>query len=132
MLTDRGEVAHSEGVSGVRRQNTQHGWETSALLTIDLDPGPPSVLHVSGEIDMSSTEQLRAALTDGLAADPNLVLDLADVTFVDLIGLRAIVEAAQSLDGQQPLRIVNAPRVAKLLALVFPSGLPSVTIQQEA
>jgi anti-anti-sigma factor len=119
-------------VSGVRRQNTQHGWETSALLTIDLDPGPPSVLHVSGEIDMSSTEQLRAALTDGLAADPNLVLDLADVTFVDLIGLRAIVEAAQSLDGQQPLRIVNAPRVAKLLALVFPSGLPSVTIQQEA
>jgi anti-anti-sigma factor len=125
-------VAHSEVVSGVRRQNTKHGWETSALLTIELDPGPPSGLHVSGEIDMSSAEQLSAAITDGLAADPNLVLDLADVTFVDLIGLRAIVEAAQSLNGHQPLRIVNAPRVAKLLALVYPSGIPSLTIQQEA
>jgi anti-anti-sigma factor len=119
-------------VSGVRRQNTQHGWESSALLTIDLEPGSPPHLYLRGEIDMSSSEQLTAALTDALAADPDLVLDLAGVTFIDLIGLRAIVDAAQSLNGQRPLRIVNAPRVAKLLALVYPSGLPSVAIQQEA
>jgi anti-anti-sigma factor len=102
------------------------------LLELHLEPGSPPVLHVQGEIDLATADELRAALEEALSADPALVLDLAGVTFIDLIGLRAVLEPAASLNGQGPLSIVNAPVLTRLLTLVHLSAIPSIAIREEA
>jgi anti-sigma B factor antagonist len=99
------------------------------MLTIECEEGSPPVLHISGELDMATADQLRGALSSGLARDRTLVLDMSGVTFADAIGIRVILEAAESLNGRGPLTIVNAPRVERLLRLVGLSEIPSLSIR---
>jgi anti-sigma B factor antagonist len=99
------------------------------LLMIHIEPGPPPVLRVQGEVDMASADQLRDALGDALEADPTLVVDLAGVTFIDVAGLRAILGPAESLNGRGPLTLVNAGRVARLLAVLDLGDIPSIVIR---
>ena len=87
-------------------------------LLIHLDEGSPRVLHVGGELDLGTADQLRAALKDALSAPTTVIVDMAEVTFVDAAGLRAILQTAQSQNGSGPLTLVNAPRVAWLLEVV--------------
>jgi stage II sporulation protein AA (anti-sigma F factor antagonist) len=87
------------------------------LLSIEVVDGSPPVLRVGGEVDLASAGELRAALTSALAADPNVVVDLADVTFIDVSGVRVILRAAESLNGDGPLVLANASRVTWLLGI---------------
>ena len=102
------------------------------MLTIERESGPPAVLHVRGEIDFLTAEELRSALEDALTLDATVVVDLADVTFVDACGLRVILEVAESLNGRGPLRIVNGHMVERLLRIVGLSAIPSISISHEA
>ena len=101
-------------------------------LSTHLVEGAPPVLHVGGELDMTTSELLGAALRRTMAGDPTVVVDMADVTFVDAAGLRVILQAARSRNGDGPLILVNAPRVAWLLKLVGLEGLPSIVVQDGA
>lgn len=101
----------------------------TGLLSIDVEEGSPPVLLVHGELDLSTAEQLGAALEDGLSADPTLVVDMADVTFVGVAGLRVILRAAESLSGAGPLTLVNASLVARLLELVELREIPSLDLR---
>jgi anti-anti-sigma factor len=101
------------------------------MLDIHLEEGPPPVLHVAGELDIATGDQLRAALVHALSASPTVVLDLSGVTFVDVAGLRAILETAESLNGHGPLAVANAPLVTRLLELVGLAGTPSLAIRDE-
>lgn len=49
--------------------------------------GDLPVLHVSGEIDISTSEKLRGDLQDVLEGSGDVVLDLTEVTFFDSAGL---------------------------------------------
>ena len=49
------------------------------------------VVIASGEIDLASSPELRAALLAPDAQAPNVVLDLREVTFIDSSGLGVIV-----------------------------------------
>lgn len=66
------------------------------------------VVHPSGEIDYSSLEPLREALLDARVAGVHeVVVDLADVTFLDSQGLAVILYAHQrqrSAGGRLALR----------------------------
>lgn len=88
------------------------------LLRTALAEGDPSVLHVAGEIDLSTADQLREALAVVVASDSEVVVDMTDVTFVDASGLRVLVQVAGSLNGRGPLVLENASRVEWLLDLV--------------
>jgi|SRR5689334_22367332 anti-anti-sigma factor len=101
-------------------------------LTIQLVEGSPPVLHVQGELDLATADQLRAALEDAVSAHASVVLDLAGVTFVDVVGLRAILEVADTLNGHGPLQLVNAPKVGRLLGLVGLDGIPSIVLRDGA
>jgi len=101
-------------------------------LSTHLVEGPPPVLHVGGELDMTTAGLLDAALRRAMAGDPAVVVDMAEVTFVDAAGLRVILQAAESRNGDGPLILVNAPRVAWLLKLVGLDGLPSVDVSDGA
>src|SRR5262245_48433892 len=102
------------------------------MLQITHESGPPAVLLVRGEIDVLSAEELRNALQDALSINSTVVVDLAGVTFVDACGLRVILEVADSLNGQGPLRIVNGQKVERLLRIVGLSAIPSISISPEA
>jgi anti-anti-sigma factor len=99
-----------------------------AYLSIDVSGGSPPVLRVRGELDVATADQLGAALTESLAIDPALVVDMAEVTFVDAAGLRAILQVAERRDGGGALTLVNAGRVARLLELVGLRDLSSLNL----
>ena len=56
--------------------------------------GTTHEVRVEGEIDVVSAPSLAAAIGDALQADPEtLVVDLADVDFIDSSGLHVLIEA---------------------------------------
>jgi anti-sigma B factor antagonist len=99
------------------------------LFETEFVPGDPSVLQVDGEIDLSTADQLRTALEEALSTDPNVVIDMAGVTFFDASGLRAILQVAASANGAGPLPLINSRREARVLELVGLSDLPSIAIR---
>ncbi|GAA1387875.1 MULTISPECIES: STAS domain-containing protein [Catellatospora] len=77
-------------------------------------------LHVAGEIDLAVHERLRAALHRVLAMRPRrLVVDLAQVTFLDAGGVGVLVQAAAAAQAARiPFRVRGADGIAaRVLAL---------------
>lgn len=68
--------------------------DDTPTLTIETHQGSDgeTVLRVVGDIDLSSTDQLRAELLPALEHG-TVVLDLAGVGFCDSSGLRVLLEA---------------------------------------
>lgn len=101
------------------------------LLKTEFVKGKPSVLKTVGEVDVSTVEQLRAALEDAISRDPKVVIDVGGVTFCDAAGLRVILQVAESLNGAKPLRLRHASRVNRLLSLVGMSELSSIVVMSD-
>jgi anti-sigma B factor antagonist len=65
---------------------------TEAVFTLqlaDTPDGAPSVVTVSGEIDVTNTEDFADSIS-GLAADRPLVLDLSPLRYLDSAGFAAL------------------------------------------
>jgi anti-anti-sigma factor len=79
-------------------------------LRTDNDGGTPRVI-ASGELDLSTAEDLDAELRRAEAAAPaTLVLDLRELEFMDSTGLRAVLAAdARARDRGATLLVVRAP-----------------------
>jgi anti-sigma B factor antagonist len=67
--------------------------EPSFAITISR-VGDTCLLAVSGELDMATARQLRAALDAESEGDAPIVVDLAALDFIDITGLRALLDAA--------------------------------------
>lgn len=64
------------------------------LLVLPMPDGPRVVAVVAGEADLATAPRLRNGLVDCLVYRPrSLVIDASDLTFCDLNGLDALVEA---------------------------------------
>lgn len=61
------------------------------------------LLDVSGELDMATAQQLGQALAD--AAGTKVILDMVDVTFIDSVGLRTLIQARQQF-GDESFHVV--------------------------
>lgn len=74
---------------------------SSSAEDLDLkveDTDSARVVRVSGELDLASAPQLSAVLAEAAAgADLPVLLDLAEVTFIDSSALRALVIAGREL-----------------------------------
>ncbi len=72
--------------------------------------GSSAQLTLSGEIDMRVAPQLRAILHEILQKSPDeLIVDLADVPFIDSSGIATLVEALRlQMNANRKLRIQNA------------------------
>ena len=80
------------------------------------------VVRLAGELDLYNAPVLREALLDCLARSPSrLVLDLAEVTFVDSTVLGALVEVRSKLGSREGL-VLAAPGLEARRALAV-SGL---------
>lgn len=75
-----------------------------------------TVLDVAGELDLATAPQLAEAIGDGDSSP--IVLDLADVTFIDSVGLRSLLQAREALgDDRLHLLAPEGGPVMRLLEL---------------
>jgi anti-sigma B factor antagonist len=82
------------------------------------------VVHVRGEFDLVTAATVWAALEQAVVSGDRLVLDLADVTFIDSSGLSVILRAFQVL-GPDGSLVIRSPR-SQARRLFETSGVESV------
>jgi anti-sigma B factor antagonist len=89
ILTD--DATSTSGVAGGRG---------SAVVGVDRRDGAV-VLSLTGELDLYNAEEVRSALLDACAGEPDvLVVDLEEVRFIDSTALGVLIEArSQMPDG---------------------------------
>jgi len=89
---------------------------------IEIEPAAESsgtaTVRVTGEVDISSSKQLREALETSLGeACRELALDLSNVRFMDSSGLHALVETTQGFRRAGGVVSIHKPSPAVLRLL---------------
>jgi anti-sigma B factor antagonist len=86
------------------------------------------VVTAAGELDMATSPQVEAAVSEVLPGSPRVVIDLSEVTFMDSSALRMLTQAHRALSGSGgQLRVVVAtPQVRKVLQLTGLLGVFSI------
>lgn len=91
------------------------------------------MVRVYGEADLDNAGLLREAADQALAHRPDVVFDLAGVTFADSTFLTVLLQARQTALGQGGTILLAAPStsVQRLLSVVGAADLfPVVTAEQ--
>ena len=108
----------------MRSQQPQNGnqqtpdWREGHELVVETAPWEGTVLVARGELDIGSVMALREKL-EGASGSARVLLDLAEVTFIDSLSLAAIVAAKRRLDDSGRLAVVaDHPYVL----LIFEAG----------
>ena len=84
------------------------------------------VLYVYGEMDLATAPRLSNALVAALRSDRRVIIDLAELSFIDSQGIRALVEAYKANQPSQADRLIirsPRPQARKVLEL---TGLDEV------
>jgi anti-anti-sigma factor len=71
-------------------------------------------LRLIGELDLNTVELLEAELAGSRERVPPAVIDLSELRFLDLIGLRALLRAGQA-EGMPATRLVGATGIVRRL-----------------
>jgi anti-anti-sigma factor len=82
--------------------------------------GRRAVLHLQGELDLSTRDRLRRAITSALTPQPRiLVVDLSGLDFIDCSGLAVLVWAHKRLAGQDRQLLITGskPIVRRVIGL---------------
>jgi anti-sigma B factor antagonist len=88
-------------------------------------------LCLEGEIDLAAADRLGEALRTSIESGTSSV-DVSGVTFIDSTGLRILLSAANSLNGQGPLVLLRPSKAVKrLLDLALPGGVPTLAVVDE-
>jgi anti-anti-sigma factor len=93
-------------------------------ITVE-DHGPKRVLRLQGELDLTGTAALRAAIGRALEEHSSIVvLDLSTLAFIDCSGLSVLLWAHEQLAGRGgELHLVGSqPAVLRLLEVTGSAG----------
>ena len=95
------------------------GVTVAQAFAIDYERhGTIACLTLSGDLDLATAPQFRDACAHAQQGEPDILLiDLADVTFIDSTGLQALLDAHAD-DQKRRLRIILSPAAARLIDLV--------------
>jgi anti-anti-sigma factor len=81
-----------------------------ALLAITKDAN--GTLSLQGDVDGSNVREFEAALTDAMNSGGAVVLDLTDLQFIDVAGVRVLERAANRLSsGGSKLVLASPPAI---------------------
>jgi anti-anti-sigma factor len=83
------------------------------VVRSEAEPGRVG-LRLIGELDLNTVEVLEAELARAREQSPPAVIDLSELRFLDMIGLRALLRAGQ-LDGALSTRLVGATGIVRRL-----------------
>jgi anti-sigma B factor antagonist len=81
---------------------------------------PYTLVEITGEADVTNTEELRRLLDDEVFQQPRtLIIDMSGLRFMDSSALHALLRANRSLDRQGGVLALVSPQpaVAKILRL---------------
>lgn len=98
-----------------------------STLTWSVEPGETStVVHIVGEIDLSTQSDFQDAVRAGMdSAAPVVVVDLGEVAFMGSIGLRVLVQAHdEAQHAGRTVRVVDGSTVVHRIIEV--TGLEQV------
>jgi anti-anti-sigma factor len=109
------------------------GLEVSVAVR-DFDGSRVTLVRASGEVDLSNAEELAAPLLSADAWEGRpIVLDLADVPFMDSSGLRVLLSAVRDLGSRLAVVIRPESPIEHLLELAQLQGrVPAYATEQEA
>jgi anti-anti-sigma factor len=115
-------------LGGIRRIGTIHAAVTEAapsILSVDrIDGG----VRVTGQVDLSSVERFRDALTAAAENADEMIVDLGGCTYLGSEGIGVLIETVQALgEGRLILRSPNG-LTQKVLDLSGLGNLPNVEI----
>jgi anti-anti-sigma factor len=97
-------------------------------ISVARQPGG-TVMAVAGELDLASTGELEARLSQRDVADGDLVMDLSELSFIDASGLHALVTAHRGAlqRGHRFSVARTSPPLERLLALTGARDLLGLT-----
>jgi anti-sigma B factor antagonist len=77
------------------------------------------VVHLAGELDISGAPDMKRAFDDILGFDGRVIVDLRSVSFMDSMGLGALIDGRNRLedDGAVVMLVANSGPAGRLLAL---------------
>lgn len=79
---------------------------------VPLMDGPEPGALLRGELDLAAVRRLTGLLTNGGAVPGRFVLDLSDLEFIDLYGIRTIGDARDQLVAEGGELVVRGPQSA--------------------
>jgi anti-anti-sigma factor len=89
----------------------------------------PSGLSISGVIDLFNVDSFARALDSSLDGDGDLRVDLSELEFWDVSGIRALVKAAERAGGRRRLVLLGLPpRLETVMTTVGWADLPGLVI----
>ena len=65
------------------------------------DQGDPPTVYLSGEVDLSTRDRFAAALDEAARPGRDLVIDCTKLTYIDVGGIRIMVQAGRLIDDAQ-------------------------------
>jgi anti-anti-sigma factor len=89
----------------------------------------PGAFALEGELDMATVDVLLSATRDA-PPDRDLVLDLSKLAFIDSMGMRAILQMANSRNAGSSVVLKDpSPAVARVLDIALPGGARGLRVQ---
>jgi anti-sigma B factor antagonist len=90
--------------------------ETRAVIAAETPDWPGALIVASGELDVQSVPELRERLAEAIdGGSKRIVVDLADVSFIDSLSLSALVGARRRLGDDGRLAIVAVHEYVRLI-----------------
>ncbi|MFN2544763.1 MAG: STAS domain-containing protein [Actinomycetota bacterium] len=116
-------------VSGARVVSLPGGMLVGAQIEIERTE-QPSGFRLAGELDLTTAPKLEEALRSAGSGEP-LTLDVTDLRFMDSIGIRVLLTAAQEYSEESPLVLLNPSgevrRVLEVSGLM--GGAPGLRVE---
>jgi anti-anti-sigma factor len=89
----------------------------------------PTGLSISGVIDLFNVDSFARSLDTALDGEGDLRLDLTELEFWDVSGIRALVKAAERVAGRRRLVLLGLPpRLETVMTTVGWADLPGLVI----
>jgi len=90
--------------------------EARAVISTETPEWPGALIVARGELDVQSVPELRAKLAEALeGGKQRVVVDLAEVSFIDSLSLSALVGARRKLGDDGRLAIVAVHEYVRLI-----------------
>jgi anti-sigma B factor antagonist len=90
--------------------------EARAVISAETPDWPGALIVARGELDVQSVADLRARLNEAIdAGNTKVVIDLAQVSFIDSLSLSALVAARRRIGDQGRLAVVAVHEYVRLI-----------------